>query len=162
MDNMKQDIAFLAMIEDDFREARDFIISLLANHPDGPDYREASTEHRALDLSTVTTYGRIFKISRGFGDPQPHIDAILGTYSTSQRTLHGQVLTARDKEYAHSDADANKIEVYPDGPFRLSRKVIREPLSHAQLRMLQEMVVQGMDTIGRRRESLERRLRAAT
>ena len=159
---MEQQIAFLRMIEDEFRELRDYITPLLNDHPNGPDYRVASAVHRALDLTTIITYGRIFKRNHGFETAKVELEPIVAAYTAEQRTLHEELLRARDQEYAHSDAGPNDITFYRDGPFMVSRRVIRMPLNHDQLRMLQNMVGVGLRVAIERRESLEKVFRAAT
>lgn len=159
---MEDRIAFLLMIADDLREVRDFINASLADHPESADVRDCSPTQKALDLAVIITYGRVFKNNRGFRDVRPLLEAMLVEFTDEQRKLHDETIAARDQEYAHSDAEVNDITVYKGGLFQASRRVIRQPLSHAKLRLLHDMTILLLQRAEKEGADLIRQFRAAT
>jgi len=61
-------------------------------------------------------------------------------FTDEENKLHKRIITERDKEFAHSDASANDIQIYYREFFSHSRKTVRQLLEKNELLMLQKMV----------------------
>ena len=65
---------------------------------------------------------------------------LLQNYTKEEVELHKIVLDKRDKEYAHSDASANNIQIFSEGDFLFGINPLRQPLKFNDLDLLHEMV----------------------
>ena len=135
----EQHLAFLYLAKEEFGEAIRFAGALQKKEHviDGGEH--ASPVAKALDLALVITYARPFKKNYGYGTVSPLLDIAMRQFTADQRELHERIITARDEEYAHADAEVNDIQVYFDEMFTFSKCVTREPLQHFEINRLIEM-----------------------
>jgi hypothetical protein len=135
----QQYLAFLYLAKEEFGETIRFAGALLNKEwvIDGGEH--ASLEVKALDIALVVTYSRPFKKNYGFGKVGHMLERAMQSYSDRQRELHAKIISARDREYAHADADANDVQVLFDDMFTFSKSVVREPLQSFEVKYLIEM-----------------------
>jgi hypothetical protein len=138
-DENQKRLAFLYLAKEEFGEAIKFAGALLKKKwfVDGGEH--SSYEARALDIAIVITYSRPFKKNYGFGTVDLIMNRAMNKFTRSQRELHEIIINARDREYAHADAEANDIEVYFDDMFAFSKRVTREPIQQFEIKLLIEM-----------------------
>ena len=97
----------------------------------------------ALTTALVVSYARPFVNSRGqstFAEKTVP-GSLLRVLSSNEREFHDVLVRIRNREVAHSDADAMELslKLYPDGDGAILR-VSREPFRRAELRALRRMI----------------------
>jgi hypothetical protein len=138
-DENQKRLAFLYLAKEELGETVRFAGALLKKEwcIDGGEH--SSPESKALDIALVITYSRPFKKNYGFGTVAPLMNRAMDNFTPNQLELHDRIINARDREYAHADAEANDIEVYFDDWFAFSKCVTREPLQQFEIKSLIEM-----------------------
>jgi hypothetical protein len=105
----------------DFREAVQFLSQFIAiaDASTGSD-RGVDEMRRALTIASIIAYARPF--TRNYGAPSVarsiSVDEV-GTLTAFQRQLHEQLMTRRNRAYAHSDAEMAELTYdrdHPNGP----------------------------------------------
>lgn len=136
----QQILAFTYIAIDELSEAHQYANALLKSGLLQEHSEDCSPAHRALDLALIVSYARPFTKCRGYGHVKPARDKALTSLSPDELELHKRIMSARDKEYAHSDADANDIIVFTDGIFQYGKRLIRSPLTATQVNQLSTMI----------------------
>lgn len=132
--------SYLFMVEDEFCEINVLINELKNCEPFHLDVREATPTQNALNIALVISYARNFKKSYGFYYTDEINNELKKRFSAEEEMLHKRIIADRDKEFAHSDALANDIQLNGEGLFKSSRRTVRQLLEKNDIKMLQEMV----------------------
>jgi hypothetical protein len=97
----------------------------------------------ALTTALVVSYARPFVNSRGQSSYADKTipGSLLKTFSSGDREFHRVLLDIRNREVAHSDAEAMELslKLFPDGHGAILR-VARDPFTLAELRKLRRMI----------------------
>lgn len=134
-------LSYLFLLQSEFSEINILINELKYYKPFHLDIGEATPTQNALNIAVVISYARNFKRSFGFNNYKEINDFLIRNYSEEQNKLHKRILKERDKEFAHSDASANDIQLYgEENIFSFSRKRVRQLLDKQELNILQDMV----------------------
>ena|ERR1035437_6731231 len=133
-------LSYVYMLEIEFREVNAFINELKNYRPFILDVRESTKTQNALNIAVIISYARNFKTSYGFNNIKDVADVLIQDFTKQELKFHKKIVTLRDKEFAHSDASSNDIQIYTDNFFSYSRKVVRELLEKEELEMLSKMV----------------------
>ncbi len=133
-------LSYLFLLLSEFQEINILINELKNYKPFELDVREATPTQNALNIAVVISYARNFKRSYGFYNIEEINYQLKQDFTEEEKKLHKRIIVERDKEYAHSDASANDIQIYNEGLFSHSRKTVRQLLEKNELLMLQEMV----------------------
>lgn len=136
----KNILSYLLMLEDEFCEVNILINELKSYKPFHLDVRNATATQNALNIAVVISYARNFKRSFGFYYIDEINNQLINDFTKNERKLHNKILTDRDKEFAHSDASANDIQIYDKGLYTSSRRTVRQLLEKEKIKILQEMV----------------------
>src|ERR1035437_9625467 len=115
-------LAYLYMIKSEFIEVNKFISTLKFYEPFKLDVRESTPIQNALNIAVVISYARNFKVSRGFNKVKDANKRLISIFNDEEIVLHDKLIDDRDKEFAHSDAVVNDIQIYTEGLFRYSRR----------------------------------------
>lgn len=98
----------------------------------------------ALTTALVVSYARPFVNSRGQSAVAERTvpGSLLRVLSSDQRVFHDYLIDVRNREVAHSDADAMELSLrlYADGDSAVLR-IAREPFRKKELRILRRIVV---------------------
>lgn len=129
-------LSFLYVAQEELRESSEFAGILLNSGLLEQHTEEPSAEHRALDLALVVSYARLFGSNFGYGRVEENKKRALAVLNPDEANLHAAIMKLRDREYAHSDAEANDIEVHMDDMFLYSKRIVRWPLGIDQVRQL--------------------------
>jgi hypothetical protein len=132
-------LAYLYMLRNEFWEVNEFINTLYNYKHFELDIRNADLIQNALNMAVVISYSRNFKISHGFKYANKINSELIKFFTKTENELHNMILNYRDKEFAHSDALPNDIQIYEDNEFSYSRRVVRQLLEKEQLQMLKTM-----------------------
>ncbi|OGU39208.1 MAG: hypothetical protein A2315_00980 [Ignavibacteria bacterium RIFOXYB2_FULL_35_12] len=133
-------LSYLYLLKSEFQEVNVLINELKNYEPFKLDVREATPTHNALNIAVVISYARNFKRSYGFNNIEEINTQLRKDFTDEENKLHKRIITERDKEFAHSDASANDIQIYYREFFSHSRKTVRQLLEKNELLMLQKMV----------------------
>ena len=133
-------LSYLYMLESEFQEVNAFISELKSYRPFILDVRESTKIQNALNITVIISYARNFKTSYGFNNIKEVSEALIQDFSKMEKAFHKKIIKLRDKEFAHSDSSSNDIQIYTEGLFSHSRKVVRELLEKDDLKMLSTMV----------------------
>lgn len=136
------------MIEVEFREVRNYINKLLRYEPFILDVREASEIQNALNIAVVISYARTFTRHDGYGNITDVNEELLKEFDEAEMELHRKIIRDRHKEFAHSDAEANDVQIYSEG-FSFSMRTVRELLDKTELEGIKKMVVKISEEIQR-------------
>jgi len=140
-DKFKKNIlSYLLMVEDDFCEVNILINELKKYEPFHLDVRESTPTQNALNIAVVVSYARNFKRSFGFYYIDEINTKLMKNFSTDEKEFHKRIISDRDKEFAHSDASSNDIQIYEEGMYSYSRRTVRQLLEKKEIVILQEMV----------------------
>lgn len=131
--NMK---SFLLMLEDDFRETNELVQELKKYKPFRLDVRSATPTQKALNISTVISYARSFKSSRGFEKSRDLQSLLVIGFNSKEIKLHKYIISIRDTEFAHSDNKSIDIQLYDTGLFTHSKRTIRQLLDKDEIEIL--------------------------
>lgn len=132
-------LSFLYVAREELRESREFANVLLKSGLLEQHTEDPSAKHRALDLALVVSYARPFGSNFGYGRVEENKKRALAVLNPDETNLHALVMRLRDREYAHSDAEANDVEVHMDDMFLYSKRIVRWPLGIDQVRQLAVM-----------------------
>jgi hypothetical protein len=127
-DSIKNQLPYLYMIKSEFIEVNKLISTLKNYEPFRLDVRESTPIQNALNIAVVISYARNFKLSRGFNKTKDVNEGLISNFTNKEIELHNRLIDDRDKEFAHSDAEVNDIQIYTEGIFRYSRKTVRQLL----------------------------------
>jgi len=133
-------LSYFYMLKSEFQEVNILINELKNYKPSKSDVREATITQKALNIAVVISYARNFKRSFGFNNVEEINILLKQRFTEVENELHKKMITERDREFAHSDAAANDIQIYSEGIFSHSRGTIRQLLEKGELLILQEMV----------------------
>lgn len=133
-------LSYLYMLESEFREVNAFINELQNYNPFKLDVCESTTTQNALNIAVVISYARNFKTSYGFKNIKEVTNVLKQDFTKQELKFHKKIIMLRDEVFAHSDASSNDIQIYNEGIFSHSRKVVRELLEKDELKMLSAMV----------------------
>ncbi len=127
----------------DFEEAKGAVNEIISRNLRRARTHKPTALLQSLTTALVVAYTRPFVMSRGnpaFAD-RTVPGSLLRVFTSNERKFHEQLLTMRNREVAHSDADVTQVslELIPDGHGGICR-VTRDPLSRLQLRMLLVMI----------------------
>jgi hypothetical protein len=162
IDENKKLLAFLYLADDDLRWAAIYAHALLENEGHKNVKERYSPRTNALDLALVVSYSRPFKFNRGFQSVRKHMDKFVKEYDVKEKQLHDHIISLRDQEYAHSDAETNVIEVLVHGEFIYSRKLVRGRLSFELIHQLADMIDKLHSMIDTRSKELRKLLAECT
>jgi len=137
----KNILSYLLMLEDEFREVNILLNELINYQPFHLDVREATPTQNALNIAVVISYARNFKRSFGFYYIDDINIKLMKNFSADEKEFHTRIISDRDKEFAHSDASSNDIQIYEEGMFSHSRRTVRQLLEKKEIIILQEMVI---------------------
>ena len=140
MDQTKKRLSFLYIAREELIEARRYAAAQLKSEWFINGGQHESPEVKALDLSLIISYARPFKQNYGFGNVQDLLDEASKHFDSEETSLHDEIIALRDQEYAHSDAEANDVDIYLDDMFEYSKKVIRVPLDRTMVNHISQMV----------------------
>ncbi len=133
-------LSYLLMVKDEFSEVNNLINELKNYEPFHLDVRESTPTQNALNIAVVISYARNFKRSFGFYYIDEMNTKLMKNFSIDEKEFHKRIISDRDKEFAHSDASANDIQIYEEGMFSHSRRTVRQLLEKKEIKILQEMV----------------------
>lgn len=133
-------LSYLYLLQSEFQEVNILINELKNYEPFQLDVREATPTQNALNIAVVISYARNFKRSFGFNNIEEINTKLRKDFTEEENKLHKRIITERDKEFAHSDATANDIQIYYEKFFSHSRKTVRQLLEKNELLLLQKMV----------------------
>ena len=141
----------------DLDEAKATIDELLRLAPPIPRREKASPLLTALTTALVVSYSRPFVNSRGqstYAD-RTTPGSLLKVLSSSEREFHELILIIRNREAAHSDAEAMELslKLYADGHSAILR-IAREPFRRSELRKLRRIIEKLEKQVERRCEEL--------
>lgn len=136
----KNILSDLYLLQSEFQEVNALINELKQYDPYEPDVRLAAPTQNALNIAVVISYARNFKRSYGFDNTEEINTQLRQGFTKEENELHKRIITERDKEFAHSDASVNDIQIYSEGIFSHSRKSVRQLLEKKELMILQKMV----------------------
>lgn len=136
----KNILSYLLMLEDEFCEVNILINELKNCEPFHLDVRDATPTQNALYIAVVISYARNFKRSFGFYQIDEINTKLIQNFSRDEKEFHKRIISERDKEFAHSDASSNDIQIYDEGLFSHSRRTVRQLLEKEEINILQEMV----------------------
>lgn len=136
----KNKLSYLYMLQSEFQEVNILINELKNYEPFKLDVREATPTQNAFNIAVVISYVRNFKRSYGFNSIEEVNTQLKKDFTKEEYDLHQRMITERDKEFAHSDASVNDIQIYNEGFFSHSRRTVRQLLEKQELLKLQEMV----------------------
>lgn len=151
----------LWLSEMDLEEAKGAINEIVARKLRRPTTYKPRPLLQSLTTALVVAYTRPFVMSRGTSTVADRTvpGSLLRVYTSAERAFHEELITMRNREVAHADADVLQIslEVFPEGHGGICR-VSREPLSRPQLRMLLQMIEKLEEELERRFEELRNKL----
>jgi len=133
-------LSYVYLLESEFEEVNILINELKNYEPFILDVRDATPTQNSLNIAVVISYARNFKRSYGFNNIEEINTLLKKDFTDEENKLHKKIITERDKEFAHSDASANDIQIYYDNYFSHSRKTVRQLLEKNELFLLQTMV----------------------
>jgi len=133
-------LSYIYLLRSEFQEVNILINELKNYEPFKLDVREATPTQNALNIAVVISYARNFKRSYGFNNIEEINTQLKQDFTEEENKLHKRIIIERDKEFAHSDASANDIQIYNEGFFSHSRKIVRQLLEKNELLLLQNMV----------------------
>ncbi len=133
-------LSYLYMFSREFDEVNELILELKKCSPYQIDVAECSTIQIALNIAVVISYSRNFTNNYGFFYTKDINKLLFQHYTKEEVELHEIVLEKRNKEFAHSDATANNIQIFSEGDFLFGINPLRQPLEINDLSMLHEMV----------------------
>ena len=133
----------LWLTEIDLEEAKGAINEIITRNLRRASIYKPTPLLQSLTTALVVAYTRPFVVSRG---DQSYADrtapgSILKVLTSEERRFHNLLITMRNREVAHSDAEVTQVtlELIPDGHGGIC-KVTRDPLSRPQLRALLAMI----------------------
>lgn len=145
----------------DLEEARATVGDLIARRIALPRSKPPSALLMALTTALVVSYARPFVQSRGQSEvAEKSVPGVLLRGLTSrERELHEGLLTMRNKEVAHSDADILEmsLEVFQDGDGAIFKNA-REPFRRSVLRSILKLIEKLEDALHQRCEELRQEL----
>lgn len=137
----------------DLLQAMDIIHIIIEETKPFPQQNPPSAKLEALTSALVVTYARPFVNTRGESTVAEKTvpGSLLRGLTKLQRELHDRIISMRQKEVAHSDADILDIalQLNPDGDDGIC-VYARCPLSNQQLWSLQLMIKKLVAAIDRR------------
>jgi hypothetical protein len=137
----------------DLEESKATIDELLRLNLPLPKKDRPSPLLMALTTALVVSYSRPFINSRGQSAVAEKTvpGTLLRVLSSNQRAFHDFLLDLRNREVAHSDAEAMELslKLYADGDSAVLR-IAREALRKKELLVLRRMIVKLEDEIERR------------
>lgn len=133
-------LSYVYLLQSEFQEVNILINELKNYEPFKLDVRVATPTQNALNIAVVISYARNFKRSYGFNNIEEINTLLRKDFNDEEYKLHKRIITERDKEFAHSDASANDIQIYYEDFFSHSRKTVRQLLEIGELLLLQKMV----------------------
>lgn len=150
---------WLALV--DFEEAKATIEELLRLRLTPPPNGRPGPLLMALTTAMVVSYARPFIHTRGSGEFADRAvpGSILRSLTASQRQMHQELLTHRNKVIAHTDAELTELSlrVDPEGESAIVR-VWNEPFRRRELLSVQRMIVRISKAMTDRCEELRARL----
>ena len=130
----------------DLEEARATAEDLLARRIALPRSKPPSALLMAMNVALVVSYARPFVHSRGRSEiAEKSVPGILLRDLTSrEREMHDALITMRNTEVAHSDADILEmsLEVFEGGDgaiFKSAREPFRRPVLRAILKLIEKL-----------------------
>jgi hypothetical protein len=133
-------LSYLYMCSKEFDEVNELIIELKKVSPYQIDIAECSTIQIALNIAVVISYSRNFTNNYGFFYTKDINKILYQNYTKKEIELHKLVLEKRNREFAHSDASVNNIQIFTEGDFLFGINPLRQPLEFENLELLGEMV----------------------
>lgn len=116
---------------------------------------------QSLTTALIVSYARPFVLSRG----DPHFadrtvpGSLLKVLTPIEQKFHEHLISIRNREVAHSDADVTQVSLeLLDGGHGSISIVTRKPLNRHQLRLLLRMISKLLDELERRFELLRDQL----
>jgi hypothetical protein len=151
----------LWLTEIDLEEAKGAIKEILARDLRRSRKHPPTALLQSLTTALVVAYTRPFVMSRGsptFAD-RAVPGSLLKVFTSNERAFHEQLVTMRNREVAHSDADVTEVslELITEGHGGICL-VTRDPLSRPQLRMVLVMIGKLEGELQRRFEELRAKL----
>jgi len=133
-------LSYLYMCSKEFDEVNDLINKLKKVSPYQIDIAECSEIQIALNIAVVISYSRNFTNNYGFFYTKDINKILCQNYTATEIELHKLVLEKRNKEFAHSDAAVNNIQIFTESVFLFGINPLRQPLVFENLELLGEMV----------------------
>jgi len=133
-------LSYLYMCSTEFDEVNELILELKNCSPYHNDVTECNTIQIALNIAVVISYSRNFTNNYGFFNTKDINKFLIQCYTKAEVKLHKIVLEKRNKEFAHSDASANNIQIFSEGDFLFGINRLRQPLEFNDLDLLHKMV----------------------
>jgi len=124
----KNFLSYLYMLTSEFGEVNDFINELKNYSPFKLDVCESTKIQNALNIAVIISYARNFKTSHGFCNIKEVTNVLIQDFTNQELKFHNKIITLRDREFAHSDASSNDIQIYTESIFSHSIKVVRKLL----------------------------------
>ena len=121
----------------------------------------------ALNLAAVISYSRAFTANKT-GTSRPTTaclpSSVLKIYDPAEHAIHSNVLARRDREFAHSDADALEVQftILPGGGEAGSVRQTQQVFNHPTLRQFELMIVRMLAAIDERKRDLASKLGPGT
>lgn len=145
----------------DLEEAKATIDELLRLRLSPPPKDRPGPLLMALSTAMVVSYARPFIHTRGTGEfaDRSVPGSILRSLTASQRQMHEELLSHRNKVIAHTDAELTEIslKVYPGGESAVLR-VWNEPIRRRELQSIERMIKRIVKAIEHRCEELRSEL----
>lgn len=145
----------------DLDEAKATVEELLRARLPIPRQDPPSALLTALTTALVVAYARPFVNTRGESNfaERSVPGSLLRVLTSRQREAHNYLLTVRNREVAHSDADRSEIylRLCQEGHGGIFR-VARAPFLRSELKDIQRIITKLMNEIDRRCEELRREL----
>ena len=145
----------------DLNEARATAEDLLARRITIPRHRPPSALLMAMNTALVISYARSFVLSRGESKvAEKTVPGILLRGLTArEREMHEALVTMRNKEIAHSDADIldMSLDVFEEGDGAIYKST-REPFRRTELRSILKLIEKLEDALHHRCKELRQEL----
>lgn len=151
----------LYLSRSDLEEARATAEDLLARRISVPRRKQPSPLLMAMNTALVVSYARPFIHSRGQSTIADKAvpGVLLRSLTANEREAHDAIIALRNKEVAHSDADALEmyLDVFPGGDGAIVRTG-REPFRRPELRFILRLITKLESALNDRCEELRREL----
>jgi len=145
----------------DLEEARATAEDLLARRIALPRSKPPNALLMAMNTALVVSYARSFVQSRGQSDVAEKAvpGVLLRNLTAREREMHEALITMRNKEVAHSDADVldMSLDLFETGDGAIFRSA-REPFRRQVLRSILKLIRKLEDALHHRCEELRKEL----
>ncbi|MCB0748320.1 MAG: hypothetical protein KDC90_12740 [Ignavibacteriae bacterium] len=133
-------LSYLHLVEDEFIEITEYVNTLKNIKPFILDVRESTSVQKSLNLTVIISYTRCFTNNYGFYNTKEVNDILISEFTNGELDLHKKIKKMRNQQFAHSDASAHDIQIYDEGFYTHSMKVVRENLEIDELELLSNMI----------------------